>query len=159
MARKKVASKSIVNGDNGEPTGVEFDFENGTKLTLSFDDLSASMLRRLAAHGALQKIGDSYSGLGDNIKSAAEAAESVIKGLMAGDWSIRGEGDGGMLLEALIEYFDGKMPEDKVRAKFKEFDADEKAKLRKHKAIKAIMARLALERAKAQAEDAPDLEL
>lgn len=154
MARNKIASKEAL-VVNGRFEGAEFNFADGTKLTVELNDMSDSILARLTVHGLLQKIGDSYSGI-SNVKDAITAAEATINSLIKGDWSTRGE-VGGMLLDALIEYFKGKQTEEEVRRKFQDMLPEDKAALKKHPKIKVIMARLALERADAAAEDADDL--
>ena len=158
MARKSIAGKTRVEVE-GKPVGVQFDFENGEQVKVLFDDLPASILPQLTAHGLMQKIGDSYSGSKGDIRVALENAKSVVEALMKGEWNVRGEGDGGMLVIALIEYFQDSKDEDEVREAFKGMDDDKRKALRKHPKIKAIMARLALERADAAAEDAEDLEI
>ena len=154
MARNKIASKEAL-VVNGRFEGAEFNFADGTKLTVELNDMSDSILARLTVHGLLQKIGDSYSGI-SNVKDAITAAEATINSLIKGDWSTRGE-VGGMLLDALIEYFKGKQTEEEVRRKFQDMLPEDKAALKKHPKIKVIMARLALERADAAAEDADAL--
>lgn len=158
MARKQVASKKALI-ENNHVVGAVFEFVNGTKLEIRFNQLPDSILEQLTGHGLLQKIGDAYSGSGGDVRTAIDQAEAVIASLTKGDWSTRGEGDGGMLLAALIEYFKGKQSEEAVRAKFKEMDDDEKKNLKKHPKIKLLMAQLQAERAAAAAEGADELEL
>lgn len=155
MARNKIASKGALVVD-GRFEGASFSFADGTTLKVELNDLSDSTLARLTVHGLLQKVGDSYSGI-NNIKDAVIAAQATINSLIKGDWSTRGEA-GGMLLDALIEYFDGQQTEEQVRAKFHNMDADTKKTLKAHPKIKGIMARMLAERAEAAAEAAEDAE-
>jgi len=158
MARTRVASKGALEVE-GDYIGARFEFVNGVSKVVRISDLPETIVGRLIVHGLLQKVGDSYSGISD-VGQAVEAADSVITALIAGNWSTRGEGLGGMLLEALIEYFTGQgRTEEEVRERFREMSKEERDGLRKHPKIKVIMTRLAAERAEAAAEDADDLEL
>lgn len=156
MARNKIASKGAL-VENGDYVGATFQFANGETYTVFVDDLPTTIQRRLTIHGLLQKIGDSYSGI-TNVTEAIAAAEATINALSHGDWSTRGE-VGGMLLDALIEYFKGQKSEDDIRARFAKMSPEEKTALKKHPKIKVIMARLTVERAERLAEDAEDLEI
>lgn len=85
-SRTKVIKTTL---DDGR---VRFDFRNGETR---YFDLNAEGvdLKRLAAHGAESKIGDSYSGL-TSVEDCIEAVEDVTARLYRGEWNAgRGTGE------------------------------------------------------------------
>lgn len=50
-----------------------------------------TIAQRLFAHGVFQKIGDSYSSLGDQPDEAEDAAQSIVEQLKAGNWAAKRE--------------------------------------------------------------------
>ena len=153
MAKKQVSL---------EEGTVTFDFEDGKdKVAFSLDDMSDDIIRALALHGASQKIGDSYAsakkvseetGVDANEWSRSQA-ESVIKQLTDGDWTVRTPGAGGVtdLAKALAEAT-GSTVEAAVE-RLTDASDDEKKGLRKHPAIAAILARIRRERAEAKEKE------
>ena len=69
---------------------VRFDFINGKTKSMRLPD---SLLKKFAAHGALQKVGDAAAGEKD-VDDMVEAVDSTIKQLEAGEWNVRREAGG-----------------------------------------------------------------
>ena len=146
MAERKV-SKEVTE------TGVNFEFFDGTAMSANLDALTPEMVNKLAIHGLSQKIGDSYSG--EDAANCQTIAEATFKSLVDGNWSSRSGGGGpriSQLAEALARAT-GQEIQDCV-AKIAEMDDDTKKDLKAHPQIKAIIAEIKLEKAKADAEKA-----
>jgi len=164
MARESVCEK-----DYDESTReASFEFSDGTLLVLEVAKLSPEIQTRLMLHGAMQKVGDSYSSVRGNVVDAISRAKAVIAALSAGEWGPEREGGGtrvGLLAEAIAR-IKGVSP-DTARAALQlspdASDEDKKAMrskistLRSHPQIKATIARIQLERAEEEAKSAPEL--
>lgn len=147
MARINVAKKSVV----ADERKVSVVFSNGKAVEVGLADLSPEMVERLALHGLSQKLGDSYSGSGGDVMLAQGLCEATKDALLKGDWSQRGEGDGGMLADALAELTGQDLTT--VRAKVAELSKEQKEGLKKRKDVKAVMARIKAERLAKQVGD------
>lgn len=129
---------------------VSFDFENGKSAVFDLSKVSADIVRRLALHGASQKIGDSYAGAGDSADPAAyaeQAAGETIAQLVAGDW--RASSGGGPRVSDLavaMSRLNGKPVEEVVESLSKATD-EQKKELRKHPKIAATLAAIKAENA------------
>lgn len=147
-----------------ETKSVSFEFGDAGTVIFDLSKVSDEMLTQLALHGASQKGGDSYAGA----KSATDGTEidpnewaksecqRVIEQIYAGEWTVR-RASGGPGVTDLARAIAEVMPD------FSEADAaerladaskEEKAALRKHPQIKAVLERLRAERAAAKAESA-----
>lgn len=146
-----------------ETRSVTFEFDEDEKLVASLEDFPPEMITHLALHGLSQKCGDSYAGAAKAIEgleiTANEYAKNqvagVIKQLKDGDWTVRSGGGGSVvtdLAKALSE-FTGQ-PLDTCVSILAEKEKDERAAVRKHPGIAAILSRLSAERAAAKAEKA-----
>lgn len=146
MARENAVAKKVVLMDTeGKlPVGVRVTFSNGKAVEVVFEDLSPEMLTRLAAHGLSQKLGDSFAGAKGDAGLAHAQCQIVADALHAGDWTTRGEGDGGDFVIAMANLT--KVDADAVRAKLKTLDEDAIKALKARKDVKAEMARLKAER-------------
>lgn len=136
-----------------ETQSVTFDFGDGRVETFQLGNVSDEMKIQLALHGASQKIGDSYA----SAKSQTEGTEidpsdwsqqqsaGVIAQLLADDWTVRTPGSAAVtdLMSAFAE-----VTGDELQA---ELSKDDKAALRKHPKIAAVLARIKSERADAKA--------
>ena len=137
-----------------EKQTVTFDFGDGRVETFTLNEMSDEMKIQLALHGASQKIGDSYA----SAKSQTEDTEidpadwsqqqsaGVIKQLLADDWTVRTPGSAAVsdLMAAFEEVTGKELTPD--------LGKDDKASLRKHPEIAAVLARLKSERADAKAK-------
>jgi hypothetical protein len=124
---------------------ISFKFGNDTTLTLDLSDVPEETVGDLAAHGASQKIGDSYASAGGDYAFAIAAAEKVIENLRNGVWgSTRVAGEGkqktGELATALA-LLQGKDVAEVAAALEAASDEQRKA-LRAHPAVKAKVAEL-----------------
>jgi hypothetical protein len=98
MARNEVAKTKT----DVENQTLTFTFADtpATVLTLDLNQLSEGLIKRLALHGAKQKIGDSYAGVKGDVKAAIENASRVLEAFLAGEFGVeRGEGESASLLE------------------------------------------------------------
>jgi hypothetical protein len=148
----KIATKAVVRTEDGTVSGVVITFADGRTVELTFAKLSEEIIAELAAHGAGQKLGDSYSGCGGNVDYAFAECSSVAETLLAGQWNRRGSVSG-ILAEAIAK-LTGK-PEAEVTAHLATTDADTKDALKKRKDVKAMMAQIRADRLKKSATE-PD---
>ena len=140
---------------------VTFDFGDGRVETFILSECSDEMKIQLALHGASQKTGDSYASAksqtdGTEIDPAVwsqSQAQGVIAQLYADDWTVRTPGSAAItdLATALSEAVDGCTVEDATE-RLADTTKEEKAALRKHPDIAAVLARIKSERATAKAE-------
>ena len=143
----KIAKKTVLSN------GIQIAFTNGTNLTANLDGLDEAIINRLAIHGLSQKLGDSYVSA-DNITEAVAMAEGVWDGLQAGDWTVKG-GSGITLLVEALHRLTGKPIEDCVEAK-RAMDDDKLKAVMKAANVKAMIATIQAERAKAKADKASE---
>lgn len=153
-----MAKKSI----DLEAQTVTFDFGDGRVETFQLSNVSDEMKIQLALHGASQKGGDSYASAkgqteGTDIDPADWSqlqAAGVIKQLYEDDWTVRVAGTGAVtdLANALAEAAECTVEDAATR--LADSDKDEKAALRKHPAVAAVLARIKSERAIAKAAQA-----
>jgi hypothetical protein len=141
--------------DEGHPTHVRFDFDNGETRLLNLGRLTPEMEQALIAHGAKQKVGDECADL-DNTPDYVAAVEAMIDRLYDGKW--REEREGGFagsatLIEACMEVFSKTLGE--VRAILKDMKANERAALRQSEQIKPVADRI--EAARSKDVDVPKL--
>lgn len=131
---------------SSEGTVVSFKFGNGESLSLDVSTLDESIQTELMLHGALQKIGDSYSSAGGDFAFGIAAAEKVVENLKNGNWGTVRTGSGeskkasGELASALAA-LQGKEIEVVVAALEAATDEQKKA-LRAHPAVKAKIAEI-----------------
>lgn len=140
-------TKKTVNVEAGT---VGFDFENGKTASFDLGAVSPEILRRLALHGASQKIGDSYAGAGESADPAAYAEAAVtetIAQLVAGDWRVTGTGGPRVSdLAAALSRMNGETIE-AVTEKLAKATEEQKKALRKHPQVAAILAAIKAENA------------
>lgn len=131
---------------SAEGTVCSFKFGNGTTVSIDLSELSEEMQQELMVHGALQKIGDSYSSAGGDFAFGIAAAEKVVENLKNGTWGAVRTGSGeskkasGELASALAA-LQGKEIEVVVAALEAATDEQKKA-LRAHPAVKAKIAEI-----------------
>ena len=144
FAGKKRLDKTLVEQD-GVP-GVRLDFRNGeTRTVLVHPDL----LKRAAAHGYSQKLGDAIASV-DDIDDAVETIDQLIKRLDAGEWAAEREGGSGLsgvsiLAKALVEATGQTI--DVVREYLSKLEPKVKMALRADPSISPIVKRLEAEKA------------
>lgn len=147
-----------------ETKTVEFAFGDAGEVTFELDKVSPEMLIQLALHGASQKGGDSYASAksaceGTDIDPnvwAREQVQGVIEQIYANDWTVRRAG-GGTAVTDLARALAEVMPdvsEADAAERLSDATKEDKAALRKHPAVKAVLERLRAERAAAKAEAA-----
>ena len=125
---------------------VHFSFGNGNKLSLDLSELSEETQNDLMVHGALQKIGDSYSSAGGDYAFAIAAAEKVIENLKAGLWGTARTGSGeskksvGELATAVAALQNKEVAE--VAAALEAATDEQRKAVRSHPAVKAKIAEI-----------------
>lgn len=145
----KIAKKTVT--CDGVTGRVQFDFMDGTTQRYGLNDLSEEMVIRLAVHGLSQKLGDTYAGA-TSVKEAKGMVEELFTAMVNGDWTIKGErtGTGGILAEALSVVTG--QPLEACAEKLREMEEEQTKALKKNPQIKAVIAEINLERAKAKAK-------
>ena len=133
-----------------EGTTVKFSFGNGEVLTLDLSNLSDEIREDLMIHGALQKIGDSYSSAGGDYAFAISAASKVIENLSSGTFNaarVAGEGrkSVGELALALAALQNKDVAE--VALALENATDEQRKTLRAHPAVKAKVAELRAQKA------------
>lgn len=129
---------------SSEGTLVKFAFGDGETLSLELSELSEEMQQELMIHGALQKIGDSYSSAGGDYAFGKAAASKVIANLQQGLWGAPRSGSGeskksvGELASALAALQGKDVAE--VSAALEAATDEQRKTLRAHPAVKAKIA-------------------
>ncbi len=139
-----------------DKSGVDFNFVNGTAVTILLSDLSSDIVTDLALHGLSQKGGDSYAGI-ERIDDAVAALNGVKERLLAGEWKAAREGGNkpnfSKLVRALFMATEDDVTEEDCRETVASLDDDGRKELRQHPQIDALIkqidAEAAAERAKA----------
>lgn len=146
------ASKTLLQDDKGNYTGVRWDFKNGQTRTILLSQV-AVLSDRLAVHGLSQKGGDSYASEKD-VDDAVMAFDDTMDTLLKGEWSEQREGGFGgisVLAKACMEHFNQSL--EAVKAVLKTMTPKEKMQLRQADGIREIVQRLESEKAKASSTD------
>lgn len=138
---------SIKKSVSVEDQSVSLTFEDGQAAIHALNELKPETVVQLALHGLSQKLGDSYAGAKDK---ALELSAAVWKNLIAGDWTVRGEG--GVRVTQLARALVMKLKAE--GQEITEADAAEKLKDIDDDSKKAITAALASELAQIKAADA-----
>lgn len=124
---------------------VRIDFRNGETRSFRIPD---GLLKRFAAHGAEQKLGDETAGM-DDLDDAVLAVDQLIERLNEGVWTMKSESSGlagtSVLVRALVEHT-GKTVE-AIKAFLKDKTQAEKVALRSNPRIKPIIERIEAEKA------------
>lgn len=140
-------TKKVVSVEAGT---VTFDFENGKSAAFDLSKVSPEIMRRLALHGASQKVGDSYAGAGESADPAAYAEQAVaetIAQLYAGDWRVTAAGGPRVSdLATAIARLSGQSVEAVTEQLAKASD-EQKKELRKHPQVAATLAAIKAENA------------
>lgn len=124
-------------------------------VVLDVAKVPADMRELLLYHGAGQKLGDAASG-GTPIEKY-EMASRIVTGLLAGEWELKGTPDtSGIILEAVSRL--KKIPLAKLQAAA-EANPEKVKEWGQNVTVKATVAMIRAERAKALADEADDEEL
>lgn len=133
--------------------GVQFDFDNGETVKVLLEDMSDSMLAKLAIHGLTQKLGDSYAS-SVTVSEAVEKFYDTLTNLKAGVWNGgRSASAGGIWIEAIAKATGRTMEEAKVM--FDGKGEKEQKAIKKHPQVVAAKAEIDLERAQAKVKANP----
>lgn len=147
-----------------ETKTVVFEFGEAGNVTFDLSKVDDAMLTQLALHGASQKGGDSYAGAKsatdgtkiDPNEWAKAECQRVVEQIYAGEWTVR-RASGGPGVTDLARALAEVMPdvtEAEAAERLADASKEDKAALRKHPQIKAVLERLRAERAQAKAEAA-----
>jgi hypothetical protein len=152
---KKVLQKESFEKDGA--VYVRLDFRNGETRTVKLRD---DMLRKYAAHGAEQKLGDEIAGLKKEDGSEADTDDKVlvidalIERLDAGEWTTKRDSSGmagtSVLLRAIVEVT-GK-PLEAVKGFLKDKTQAQKLALRDSAKFRDTVARIEAEKASKKAK-------
>ena len=134
-------------------------YQDGTTSTVNMGDFSPEMIFDLARHGLGQKLGDGAAGR--EPAAAKEHICKIIDALKNGDFSVRGEGEGGSTrvtqLAKAIAALQGQKVEDVVTT-LAQLSEDEVKALRSLPAVKLKMQEIRLEEQKAKAKSSSEEE-
>jgi hypothetical protein len=152
---KKVLQKESFEKDGA--VFVRLDFRNGETRTVKLRD---DMIRKYAAHGAEQKLGDEIAGLKKEDGSEADTDDKVlvidalIERLDAGEWTTKRDSSGmagtSVLLRAIVEVT-GKSLES-VKGFLKDKTQAQKLALRDSAKFRDVVARIEAEKASKKAK-------
>ena len=143
--KRKVSKESFITELDGVVyVQTRLDFRNGESRLFTIPD---DLLRKFAAHGAEQKLGDAMSGL-TNVEDGILAVDDLIDQLYQGNWNTpRAASEmagASILVRALVELKG--QPVEKVKDFVKAKSAAERTALRNAPAVKAIIERLEAEK-------------
>ena len=149
-----------------EGTVVTFTFGNGEVRTLDLAELSEETQQDLMVHGALQKIGDSYSSAAGDYGFGIAQAEKTIQNLRDGNWGTpRTAGEGKQKIGELATALAALQGVDPavVTAALEAATEDQRKAFRAHPAVKLKIAELRAAKAaealaKANAAPLPSLQ-
>lgn len=133
--------------------GVRIRFVDGETLEVRMAELPPDIVKHLALFGLATKLGDSYAGIKDP-EEARQAAAAVADRLRAGQWTKRPKGEPRTsdLALALAEVI-GTTPE-AAAERIAALDRAQRYALRRHPKVRAVLARIAADRAARRAEAA-----
>lgn len=137
-------------------TGVcHFTFGNGTELQLDTNTLTEDIQLNLRLHGAVQKVGDSFSGVKGNFAEGIANAQGVIEALKAGNWGVE-RGDARPRLAELAQAI-AKLknaPLEKATLAVESANDEQRAAWRSNPAVKHAIQEIRLEAAQAALAEA-----
>ena len=137
----KIANKTV------DGTVVRIEFVNGKSVEIDVDKLPTEIRARAIVHGIMQKLGDSYAGA-DGPSDGYDRCRAIADAITAGNWNQGRTATGGTLLvEALA-----KVAKRTVEEAAAVMDDDQRKAVSNHPDIKAAMAVIRAERAKADAK-------
>ena len=140
----KIANKTV------DGTVVRIEFVNGKSVEIDVDKLPTEIRARAIVHGIMQKLGDSYAGA-DGPSDGYDRCRSIADAITAGNWNQGRTATGGTLLvEALAKV--AKRTVEEAAAVLAEMEDDQRKAVSNHPDIKAAMAVIRAERAKADAK-------
>lgn len=145
MARKRIDRKK----DFEKGTVIFTVVESGITLECNIKELDPEMVHKLAVHGLNAKVGDSAA---DPNVDPLTAMQVAWEQLLRGEWSVRGEGSGAKLEEALAMVTGKDLAE--VTRRVASLSAEEKKAFRKNAKVDAAMKQITAAQAKARAEKA-----
>jgi hypothetical protein len=153
---KRRQLKEAIFNEQGEWTGTVMDFINGRSLYYKAPEMDFKLkngnyaLHQHAAHGSLQKFGDSTAGYKeDELDDAVLSAEETMQRVSEGEWAVEREGGGmagtSVLILALVEST-GKTYE-QLKEWLKTKTKEQKDAMRNSDRLRPIVQRLEAERA------------
>ena len=146
---KRILSWSAIE-ENGRQQGWELTI-NGHTHQYDAANLDSDMRHLLMLHGMKQKLADS-----GNVGTEEErefAIMGVWENLLDGNWTVRGQGDGAILVQALAALTG--TPAADVAERLKDLDEGAKKALLKRKDVKREITRIRLARLEDADEDEP----
>lgn len=162
MSNQTKIARKVVDLEQGT---VKFVFADGTSRTVQVDDLPASITRQAALHGLSQKLGDCYASAKEAaiearmepVDWAKQEFDSVLEGIMAGEWNRKRQGGSGLTVQALAEATGSTVEE--ALAAWQAMDEEKQKQVRKHPAFKEAYLRLKQEALQQAAANAKPLTL
>jgi hypothetical protein len=155
LKEKKMGIKKLA---DVEAQAVSITFEDESIISAALSELDDNIVNQLALHGLGQKLGDSYAG-GKEIRDAGGDVQQWAKdnvtrvwaNLVAGDWTVRGEGGPRItqLAQAVAEVFG--VTVEQAADKLGEMEKEQKAAVAKAPKVAAKLAEIKAAKAQEQA--------
>ena len=132
----------------GNGSILYLNFANGHKIEFDLEKVNGTTQRRLALHGASQKIGDSFAGVKGDFNQGIANAQKVVDQLYAGEWEGEREGGGPRLAElsAAIARIKN-VPLEKAAAAVEKASKEQREGWRSNPQVKAMVAQIRAEKA------------
>lgn len=128
-----------------EPVGCRFEVERAGSFDLLFADLIENIRMRAMAHGIFQKVGDAAAlSNGATDAQKLDAMTIVANQLLDGQWNVKREGAGTLLVRAVSEWSGQDVAT--VRAQMADLPAATLRQVAEGHEIAAIIKRLEAER-------------
>lgn len=156
MARVSVIKTSIIRDAAKVACGVKFEGDGKTREIL-LTDLNPTLMAESACHGVKQKVGDAAAKDAGTTAAVKWAALTRVADQITGPdgvWSARGEGDNGILIEAIA-----RVTEQSVEMATEAFDAwdeETQSQMRKDPTVIKAMGEIRAELAAKRTAAAPD---
>lgn len=149
--QQKFLSKILPSDVGGQPSSVRFVLGNKLEVAVSLEQLDAQTKERLMLHGLAQKVGDAAAGFSktSDFSGAFGAMQAVADNLLNGVWTNRSGNGAGDLVQAIADLQGVSI--ETAQAAVDRMDEEQQTTFLKHPAIKAKMAEIKAERAKANA--------
>lgn len=143
---QKFLSKIMPWDANGTEGAVQFILGNGLKVVVWVNDLPENIQDQLMYHGTSQKVGDAAAGFSaeKDYAGAFGMMQQVADNLANGIWANRIGSGTSDFVAALANLRNIEI--DAAQAAVDAMDDEQQAKIRKHPAVKAEMARIKQER-------------
>ena len=136
--------------------GVRFNFSNGERVDVDVTQFPEDIQTKLAIHGLSQKLGDSYASANDkgmSIQDCVDGVNEIVRNLANGEWAASGSRGVSIMAEAMSVLLDKDLRQcaDAIAG----MTDTQRGELSKRPDIKAEVAKIKAERARAKLDTTP----